>query len=248
MSKESELKARKFWFDWLPRHLYRISMEEKSETKLAELKGVLETRPELSVILYFNHISYPDPAFIVNIIQRLDPNQTRTPIAPASYSNTEDVSRRTKLSTWMAEIGRRRGIEIMPVIQTYQRDNPDFGYSNELAYQTYKEMIRKVGSARKPVMCFISQEGHRSDNNVLQEAENGILRIGELVAPVMFIPITMRYRKDYDRKGANFGKEIILGIGEETIQETRKDKMSAEELVYKLAYGLPPKMRGTWGW
>lgn len=250
MSKENELRRRKIEFGLLPRVLYRMSMDRRSEERVEELAQMLMARPELSFVTYINHISYNDPIYPAHIIQRVDPEQTRRMIAPASYSHTNKGDHRNSALVFMTEEARRCGVDVIPVIQTYQIDDPKYGFTRQQAGDTYKNFVRKlkeIKDNKTPTGCIISPEGHRSEDNKLGKAEDGILYVGKQLAPVVYVPVGIWYQGEYNRNGINLGRRVNLSIGEMVIQETRHDGPTLDTLMNNLALAIPPEMRGRWG-
>jgi len=233
----------------LPELAYRIRFSEKDAERIETISAFLEERTDYSFIIYFNHISYNDPLLAAHLLEKIDKNHSRYLIAPASYSHTEPGNKFSKFFMKMTNEAQRCGIEIIRVIQTYQVDNPEYGYTIEQAQRTYKNWMRRLkdlhGEGRS-VGVIISPEGHRSEGGVLGEAEKGMVASGRLVAPVLFIPVGIFYEGEYQRSKFNIGKTVRLSIGEVFAQESVKEGPELNLLMHNLAMTLPEEMRGCW--
>lgn len=249
MSKENHPLRRFFSFNLLPKIAYRIDVDKESRQKIHQVSDMLVRRPELSFVTYANHISYPDPLFEAYISRRLDSRQDRHFIAPASYSHTDPSEPRSRTFSLLINEAKKCGIEIVRVIQSYQIDNPEFGYTQEQANTTYKDWIRRLqtlGQSKTSTGVLINPEGHRSDTGILLEGEKGILACGKLLSPLVYVPLGIHYGENFDRDGANLFKRVNLRIGDIFVQETANDPPSIELLMKNLAATLPIKMRGRW--
>jgi len=249
MSKNLERARRVAEIGLLPSLLYRINKTKETNTRIKNLAQILTDQPDLSYILYFNHISYNDPLLVAHISQQIESRQTRPLFIPASFSHTDpDNPKNSVLSLLINEAGRC-GIEIARVIQAYQVDDPGYGFSEVQARATYWALVKRLKELRNmgAVGCLISPEGHRSETGELQAAENGILHIGRLLLPVVYIPLAIYYKGKYKRGGLNIRKEVSLSIGETIIQKQRNKTPTIDELMQNLAEILPFKMRGSWG-
>lgn len=254
MSKEGEGRRRKIEIGLFPRLVYRMSFAEQTEERIGDLSQMLSARPDLSFVMYINHISYDDPVFAAHIIQRTDPGQTRKLIAPASYSHTNKGDHRNSALAFIADEARRCGIDVIPIIQKYQIDDPKYGFTEEQARETYQKLVEKlleIRAAKIPTGCIISPEGHRSKKNekgvaCMGEAHDGILYIGKKLAPVVYVPVGIWYQGKYERDIPNIGRRVNLSIGEMVVQETRHDGPTLDTLMHNLAMAIPPEMRGQW--
>jgi len=249
MSRRLERARRYVEIGLVPRLLYRIDKTEETRGRIKNLAETLTNRQDLSYIILFNHASYPDPLFATHMSQLIAPGQTRPIIAPASFSHTDPDNPKSRIFSLLIKEANRCGIETVRVIQTYQVNNPEYRFTETQAYTTYKTLIRRLKELKKtgPVGCIISPEGHRSETGKLQAAEKGILLIGKILSPVIYVPLGIFYKEGYKRSGLNFGRRISLSIGETIIQEQRNDTLTTDELMQILAETLPPEMRGPWG-
>ncbi|MFA5025214.1 MAG: hypothetical protein WC503_01785 [Candidatus Shapirobacteria bacterium] len=249
MSKENHSVRRFFSFNLIPSLCYRINIDKESKEKISEISDLLVRRPELSFIVYSNHISYPDPLYEAYISRRLDHGQNRHLIAPVSYSHTDPSEPRGKLFSALINEAQQCGVETIRVIQSYQINDPEFGYSQEQATATYKNWLRhlqELGKSHTPTGVMINPEGHRSDTGILDNGESGVIACGRLLPPAIYIPLGIHYDHNFDRNGANLFHRVNLTIGNTFIQETAKDSPSLDLLMRNLASTLPVKMRGNW--
>lgn len=233
----------------LPEIAYRIHISEDDRSYIKEIKEQLAVHPNFNFILYFNHISYDDPLLAAHIVQQIDPKHTRHLIAPASYSHTDPNKPVNYGFSFMMDEAKKCGVEIIRVIQAYQVDNPQYGYTKDQAQATYRVWMRRLKELRSentPTGCLISPEGHRSDDGILGAGEAGIISTGRFLAPVIYIPVGISYIDDYKRSNLNFGKKLNLSIGNITVQDNPKDGPSLDGIMYKLAMTLPKDMQGEW--
>jgi 1-acyl-sn-glycerol-3-phosphate acyltransferase len=166
-----------------------------------------------------------------------------------SYSHTDPDIPKQRVSAFLAKGLSGCGIETLRVIQTYQVNNPEYGYTEEQAKETYWKALHRLKELRTaniPTGVIISPEGHRSDDGQLKKGETGIVAAGRLLAPVIYVPMAIVYEGEYGREKMNFGKKVEIKIGEVTIQEDAKTYPTVEVLMRKLAASLPLEMRGVW--
>lgn len=240
---------RKIYIDTLPKIAYHIETSPQTDSNIEAIKEILTAKPDLNFVVYFNHISYNDPLLAGHITRRLDPKSTRHMIAPASYSHTDPDSPKNKGFSFMIDEARRCGIEIIRVIQTYQIDHPDYGYSQEEAKITHTNFFRRIKDLRQsstPSGCLISPEGHRSDTGSLGEPERGFLAIGRLLTPVIYIPLGIEYQNNFHRDSLNIGSHIKLSVGDITYHDDPNGYPNINVLMHNLALTLPPKNRSHW--
>jgi len=249
MSKNLERARRVVGIDLLSSLLYRINKTEETNGRIKNLAEMLTDRQDLSYILYFNHTSFPDPLFAVHTAQLVDPRQTRPLFIPASFSHTDLDNPKSRIFSFLINEARRCGIEIARVVQAYQVNNPEYGFTEIQARATYKDLIERLIKLKNTgtVGCLISPEGHRSETRELQTAENGIVHIGKWLSPVIYIPLGISYEGEHKRSGLNIGKKVLLSIGETIIQENKNDAPTVDKLMQNLAEILPSEMRGSWG-
>ena len=249
MSKNLERARRVVEIDLLPSLLYRINKTEETNRRIKNLAEILTDRQDLSYIFYFNHISYNDPLLVAHMAQLVDPRQTRPLFIPASFSHTDPDNPKSRVFSFLVNEARRCGIEIARVIQAYQVNNPEYGFNEVQARTTYKDLVKRLEELRKmgAIGCLINPEGHRSETGELQTAEKGIVHIGKLLSPVVYVPLGISYEGEYKRSGLNIRKKVSLSIGKTIIQEQKNDTPTIDELMQNLAETLPFEMRGSWG-
>ncbi len=240
---------RKILLDGTPRLLYCPEIGSETKSRITEVREFLDENREYSFILYFNHISYNDPAVAAHIAERIDPHHTRHLLAPASFSHTDPDDPKSKGFSFLVEMAKKCGVEIIRVIQSYQVNNPKYGYTEEQARSTYMDLMRRLKQLRSegvPTGFMISPEGHRSETGEMILAQPGVVAAGRMLAPVIYVPVGVSYLGKYDRDTINIGRRVRLSVGEVTTQTDPKVYPSVEELMYKLALTLPEEMRGVW--
>ncbi|KKS95060.1 MAG: hypothetical protein UV71_C0013G0010 [Microgenomates group bacterium GW2011_GWC1_43_13] len=249
MSSRIENISRDFLTGFLPDVAFQINLSERDRGRIEEIKNLLNSQPDLSYIVYFNHISFNDPMFAAHIIQKFDPKYSRHLIAPASHFHTSPENPRNRKFIFMINLAKKTGFEIIRVIQAYQVNNPEYGYTRDQAQSTYKAWLKRLKELRMsdtPIGCLISPEGTRSSDGVLGVAESGILATGKFITPVIYIPLGISYIDEFKREKFNLGKRIHLAIGETIIQQSPADQPNLNDVMTKLALTLPEDMRGQW--
>lgn len=232
----------------LPHLLWRTTINQESKEKIEEIKDLVHNqRQDLSVIVYFNHTSIVDPLFAGNISLRIDKKGTRKLLAPMSFSNTED-KKENKSNLLMEKIVEKCGIETHRVIQTYQIDNPEYGYTKIQAYRQNKpffQRLKDLGAQKILTMMIISPEGHRTDGTLIK-GEEGMVVGGVLIAPVLYVPVGIEYIGGTKKDGLNLFKRVNLTIGETYLLESNTDSKDVFGgiLMPNLANTLPIEMRG----
>lgn len=234
---------------FLPEVLYRIHISQESQNKIEHLKKFLDKNREVNFITYFNHIGITDPVLVGYMVNKIDPQKTRKIITPVSYSHTESKNIKDIVPRVMNSLSSSCGTETIKVIQKYQINNPEYGYTQSQADATYKELIRKVREYVKggrAIGFIISPEGHRSEDGSLGNVERGILMFEKILEPVVLIPIGIYYDKKYSRSGLNIGKSLNLEIGESYFYENGKERKDINFYMNNLAEVLPIEKRGIW--
>lgn len=232
----------------LPHLLYKTKVNKESKEKIEEIKDLIHRqRQDLSVIIYFNHTSVVDPLFAGNIALRIDKKGTKKLLAPMSFSNTED-RKENKKNLLMKEIVEKCGIETHRVIQSYQIDNPEYGYTKIQAYRQNKpffQRLKDLGTREIPTMMIISPEGHRT-SGALIKGEEGMVTGGALLAPVLYVPVGIEYLGVTKKDGLNLFKRVNLTIGDTFLLESNSNskEIFGEILMPNLANILPIEMRG----
>jgi len=248
MNGKEDIK-RRILLETVPSLFYRPEIDNNSIEKLEYIKDFLKENSKYSFIAYFNHISYNDPAIAAYIAEKIDPQHNRHLIAPASFSHTDPDDSKSKGFTFLIDLAKQSKIEIVRVIQSYQVNNPKYGYTEAEANKTYRDLMRRLKELQKsetPTGMIISPEGHRSESGKMILAESGILGAGRMLAPILYVPVGINYFGKYDRDTINIGRKVKISIGEPTAQIDPKNSPSLDELMYKLAETLPESMRGIW--
>jgi 1-acyl-sn-glycerol-3-phosphate acyltransferase len=242
------LLGREILVDILPRILYKIHISEESQEKTKEIRETLDENQNLNFILYPNHLTYFDPLYAGLIVNEIDPEGKRHLIAPISFSHTQS---RTKDSTlkMMMGLAKTCDLETIRIIQTYQVNNPKYGYTQEQANATYKKLFGRPKELKENNIStgmIIFPEGTRSQNGELGEAEKGITLLTKILEPVLLIPVGIYFDNKYKRSGLNFGKSVNLEVGETYLYEKGKERKDIDFYMKNLADTLPEKMRGRW--
>jgi 1-acyl-sn-glycerol-3-phosphate acyltransferase len=234
-----------------PHLTHAVSIEKNSRYHLKILKKNLQERPNLSFVIYFNHLAYGDPLFAAHIAAQIQPPHHNRPLfAPASHSHTNAENPTNRKFYIMIQIAQKLGIDITRVIQAYQVNDPDYNYSPDQAQQTYRDFMTKINEQIKkhqPVGIIISPEGHRSETRSLGNVETGFAKISRMIAPVIYIPVGINYPNNYLRDSINLTKKVQLSIGPTLIHEKTDPEPSINTLMTNLTKALPSNMHGQWG-
>lgn len=233
----------------LPRLLYKIETDKVFKQRLEDVSSILRNRPELSALYYFNHLTNGDPLLVAWVVNRAGIGR-RQILAPTSYSHTDSTRAGNEKTLKYIQVVESCEAEVIRLIQDYQINNPEYGYTPELAKENYRAFLSRVkmlGKTKTPVVVAISPEGHRSDDGTLQEGKDGGVRVfGKYLSPIIYVPIGMEYLGSWTRERMNMGKRVNLTLGDYYIQETRNDYPGIEYLMRNLALALPPSMRGVY--
>lgn len=239
---------RRIVFDGITNLLYSPEVLPEAKKSIDLITEFMEENPEYSFVLYFNHISFNDPAVVINVADRFDPKHRKHMVTMMSYSHTDPDDPKHRVFALMAKGLEKCGVEGIRVIQKYQVNNPEFGYTEEQASLNYLQSMRRLKELRGiPTGVIISPEGTRSRSGTLAGGESGVVAIGRVLAPVIYIPLAISYEGKYQRDSINLFKKMRVNIGEVTIQEKSSEYPTVEELMQKLARALPEEMRGVWG-
>jgi hypothetical protein len=221
-------------------------MDQPSKDMIVSVREQLKQTPK-NVVIYFNHIAYGDALFAANIAEQITPTHSHLLISPASYSHTDPDNPRNRAFYQLVKEARRCGVEIHRVIQRYQIDNPEFGYTkNQAAEQNMKFMhrLKQLRQIAQPTICLISPEGHRSETDSLHQAERGIELVGSMLSPVLYLPVGIVYPRGYERDSVNFGKTVSLTVGSPIPVDHRNKNVTVEYLMKHLTSYLPTPMHG----
>ena len=238
---------------------YDISITDESVGHIRSVVEAIENNPNLSLIMYANHIANSDGAFIMwlyrqHITPNIASNGQRKLIVPASISHLDKAvdpmgARVLPIAASLFDI------DLAPVVQTYYVGN---GYSEVEAMHTYRALMKKIRSAR-PCDVIIFPEGHRTETGGLQQAESGITRITRAMRPVVLLPIgiipqegTMRtsiparlgFGGEFNR-GVNLGGAFRLEVGGGSLIQSG-GFADLDALMMDLAQLLPANMRGEY--
>lgn len=137
------------------------------------------------------------------------------------------------------------------IIQSYQVENPAYGYTITQAFKSYRQLYQVIGKDPKSTDLIISPEGHRSEGGTLQKGEEGIKNLAQKLFPCILLPIGIVYPDGFDpktiRDSLNFNCRISLVICQPiSYEEDFSQVKPYEEIMRNLALILPPEMRGFW--
>lgn len=244
---KAEDGLRRFIFEVVTELFYSPEFVPGAEEKVDLIKDFLEENPQYNFVLYFNHISFNDPAIVINVVDKIDPSFKKHLVTMMSYSHTDPTDPKHKVFAFMAKGLEKCGVEGIRVIQKYQVNNPDFGYTEEQANLNYMQSMRRLKELRgTPTGVIISPEGTRSNTGTMAKGESGVVAIGRILAPIIYIPLAISYEGKYKRNTINIGKKMKMNIGDVVIQESSKDYPSVDLLMTNLSLALPEEMRGVW--
>jgi hypothetical protein len=215
---------------WIAPHvLYKINIDKNSEENARNTREYLLNNKETSYIIYWNHTTLTD--FIGgSCAQKLiDPNTPRNLITLVSYSHIEKESKTKKMMT----LANKCGFEVVPTIQAYQENN----YLNTQVIENYKNILKRfycLSESQNPTGLLIAPEGHRSTDGKLGKIENGVIKLGEILEPVVYIPVRIDFEKGYNRDGLNFGMNVEIQIRERFHWKKGEAKIKASDLRNRL--------------
>lgn len=236
----------------LPERLFDIRISEDAEEKFSTLRNKARIYPTLHFALYFNHDAFGDPALWAWSARKIDTNRRAAVLASKWHTNFHNNPAFASIARF-AEVFA--GIRIIPTIQKYQVDDPKYGYTDKDARMNQREIIRTIQKMRRrPMILLISPEGHRSEdeNGALGKAEDGVVDLGSMLTPLVYVPISVRYERPYRRDSLNNWltqrppPPAHIEIGRTTEQTDRRHKPPIQDLMHELALTLPRNMRGQW--
>lgn len=248
MKEAGQRMLRDIVTEGLPLVLYRVKVDDESKKKLENIKKSIDQERRFNLVFYFNHTTIADPLFAGMMAVRANPKGQI--VAPVSYSNTEDRPENKKTIA-MTRIIEACGAKTFRVIQTYQIDNPEYGYDSKTAMKQNMSFIRglkQISEEKRthPISLIISPEGHRSEEGFLQKAESGMVGAGSILAPTLYVPIGIDFENGID-KGMNLFKRVNLTIGDTYFQERGgKEDNPLDKLMKNLAMALPESRRGVY--
>jgi hypothetical protein len=230
--------------------IYTPQINSESQERINSIKEFLKNNPEYNFIIYINHISLNDPALAYHLAEKITPkDQFRHLLIPISYSHTEKSSTEGKIINSLTKFINKFEVETIRVIQNYQVNNPEYGYTEDEAKTTHFQFLKRVQELKKKNIStgiLISPEGHRSEDAQLAEGQAGLIGAGRILAPVIYVPLAISYPKNFKRNSINLGKKMNMDVGEIVQQKNSREFPTIEELMQKLANALPEEMRGIW--
>ncbi len=225
MSKENGPRLKSTAIEAVTQLGYRPELDLYSRETIQVLKTKLQEQPNLSYIIYFNHIAYDDPLFAAYIANKINPENTPV-IIPTSYSHTEPDNPDNKKFIAMVSMASWAGIQTPRVIQAYQLNNEKYDYTSEQAKETYFKFFKTIKQNKQEfgrVGVLISPEGTRSKTGELGKFEESFTKLVGMLSSkdaeekgredVVFIPLAIHYLKGYKREKPNFTKPVELSLG-----------------------------------
>lgn len=209
-------------------------------------------KPRYNFIAAFNHISFDDPILALWLFwTQVDTESERPMLLPASYHHMR-FSENPAFATAYFLGSLVFNYERTPIIQAYQVGNPKYGYTEDEAIGTYKNLLRKMGQLQRQgsFSFMIAPEGHRSEqeNSSLQEAEPGLGYFVRRMSPCVIMPLGITYRGPFKRNSLNPRSGVQLHIAEPVVVEDRITKKDERETIEttmdRIASVLPDHMRG----
>jgi len=226
--------------------IYQLSVDDPN-AYLNEAQSILAKNPDLNLVLYFNHISFPDPVFAFWLyLKYIDPENRRQIILPASHWHTNFL--RNPAFAAAFKLGELvLGYKGIRIVQAYQLEQPEkYHYTPADATKSYRSLLEAIGKNPQNTTLIISPEGHRSENGALQQGEDGIIHLVRRLTPCVLIPLGIVYENKFNRNGLNFGVKVDLRPGQPFLWEDNRQKPTLEQIMIPLASVLPPEMQGAW--
>lgn len=230
---------------------YDISIKDLSSVQI--IQDLIKDNPDLNLLVYFNHISYADPAFVLWVHnQFIDPNLERQTILPASYLHTDFFHNPAFAAAFFAA-EKLYGLEGVRLIQSYMIGKR---YTEVQARTNHRDFIKtikqnlkdKESGAKGALDLILSPEGHRADDGLtLQEGEKGIANLAKILTPVILFPMGLNYpNRDHNRSSLNFHRRVDVTFGEPKVVLSRNEVPEHDDLMKALAGILPEDMRGIY--
>lgn len=234
-----------------PRVLYETKLHPEVNKQIKETKKFLRKNPRWNLIVIQNHFTENDALYGGYIASRIDPFKRRHAFGPTAAVHSEKKKgKKGSKKVILNEVIRRCGVELFPVVQSYQRNNPEkYGFTGEEVVKKDKYFVRGLGrlkKSKKRLTCIIMPEGHRSDDGKLGKGERGIETIVRKLSPARIISLGVSSPEEVERDGLNFRKRFDLDVGD-IVDCNIGEKVNVDDLMRNLAKAVPPEMRGEYG-
>lgn len=224
----------------------------ETKTIIKDSKKFLENHPDVSLMLYGNHIAIDDPFWEGYFSYKLDPGRARDVFALVSASHTETKEgEKESEEAKMNKLPNKCGVKTIPVVQTYQVNNEEYGFTQGDAYKYGRNLINQVkemrGEDNKALTAIIKIEGTRSKDGILGRGEKGTEHIIEMIKPVLIMPVGIIPRETLSREDKNYWRRFDINVGEPVYYDGGdRSVKDTDNLMNNLALVLPPEMRGQY--
>jgi len=234
---------------------FNPKLSPESLLNLEQTVQSLEEDRNLSLIIYFNHITLSDGPLAFWLYRKyIDPKLERNSIVPAAYGHMNKkkdpvISRLAPIGSYVLDLN------FIPVVRSY-----DEGVDDDLAFSSHIELLRNI---KKQIPCdlLIAPEGHRSDTGEMQKGEMGLVKLARLMSPLIALPVGI-IPSDYSsydeyglveerviNRGLNLGGQFTLSVGKGfkiNRGDLTRDNMEErfDMLMRNLASQLPENMQG----
>ena len=201
-----------------------------------------------SGVAYFNHINMADgPIIAFFLLKELSGKDGNLklgggPVARKHYDFTR--------SLWAPafRLADLLGVEIAPVVQSYDIDSYSRTERRSLLVQ-YRDKAVEVLS-RPGGVWAISPEETRGTDGQLQPAKDGLAELHQYGENVLFLPLAIIPKGEFNRK-LKLGKIEIAAGQPYRIQEVEREGIQdgqrvVDKMMEKLSLLLPPNMRGVY--
>ncbi|MCA9371267.1 hypothetical protein KC726_00030 [Candidatus Woesebacteria bacterium] len=218
-----------------------------------DLCDYLGQHPEIALLLAANHISFPDPGFLLRLHSHLiDPHGQRNLFVPVShwYYNL----RNNPLYYGMIELGKYvYGYHEQPIVQSYMVNEAvseitGKEYPPSVAKSLLRQLITEVREWKETEYktALVLPEGTRSKNRTMQKAEEGVRSFIKHWSPIVVLPCGITYVNDNGSRGPNLFQHPQCIVGDPFLIEDGRG-YQVDDLMFKIAALLPEDMRGYYG-
>lgn len=215
---------------WLAPHvLYKINIDKNSKENARNTREYLLNNRETSYIIYWNHTSLTDFIGGSCAQELIDPKIPRNLVSLVSYSHIEKENKTKK----MMNLANKCGVEIIPTIQACQGNN----HLDPQIRKNYRNILSRfnyLSRSQNPTGLLIAPEGHRSPDGKLGKIESGVIKLGEILEPVIYIPVRVDFENGYNRDGLNFGMNVGIQIRERFHWKKGEPKITTLDLKNRL--------------
>ncbi|MEI6326595.1 MAG: hypothetical protein WCO78_00565 [Candidatus Roizmanbacteria bacterium] len=234
-------------------HLWGIHVQADSQARLHQALGHLNEPTDPHLVVYFNHVTFEDPALALSVYRRyLYPHQNtyRQPFIPASKWNT-DPSKNPQFAKVAGLAHDFLDCEIFPLIQPYMMGNEaKYGYRQQDLSHNFREFVQrlnKMASGDDPRAIFLAPEGTRSHDGSMGPAEPGIQSIVKKLhdkRPVCVLGMSIS--GDHLHRGINPAKPIDLRLTAPWMINPGDPVPDADYMMSRIADVHPSEKRGPY--